>query len=236
MSTGRAREEAPDGYVTLRRASKLLGVPYTTLLHRIKRGRLEAMEETTPGGEPRYYISEETIRRELKRSSKVPEVVTTSHLEEVEISLEAEVENNREIIERAVEQLVGAIGAMADEVQTQRLEVTAHLAGIAATLEAQGEHFRPLIREIITRLERLERIEFSVAEARSNSAGLLELQRELIRLQKEKAESDRAHQQMMAEHMRREEEHRVRVEERLAAMEGQGQESWWRRWFSLSTI
>lgn len=217
MSTGRPREEAPEGYVTMREASELLGIPYTTLRYRVLKRRIEAHEETTPGGEPRYYIHENVIRRELERTT---EVATTADLEEVEISLEGEVETNRQVIEHAVNQLVTAI------------------TGISQTLEAQSEHFEPLVKEILSRLNRLERIEHANAEVRSNSADLLELQKELIRLQRDKAESDRAHQQMIAEQMRREEEHRQRVEERLAAMEASQPQSraWWRRWFCFSAI
>lgn len=213
MSTGRPREGAPEGYVTIRQASELLGVPYTTIRYRILKRRIEAHEETTPGGEPRYYIHQDVIRRELERSG---EVATTADLEEVEISLDAEVETNRQIIEHAVNQIVTAI------------------TEISETLEAQSEHFEPLVKEILSRLNRLERIEHANAEVRSNSADLLEFQKELIRLERARSESDRKYQQMMTEHIRREEEHRARVEEQLAAMEGKS--SWWRRWFNLSTI
>ena len=65
---GRRREEAPEGYATVREAAELLGVTRQAIRQRIDRGTLPTMTQATEGGgEQRYYVPWEALRDAKRR-------------------------------------------------------------------------------------------------------------------------------------------------------------------------
>ena len=80
MSSGRPKDRAPEGFLTVREAAELLGISGTAVRNRLERGTLPKNEIVLESGETRVYVPEDAVRR---LAVQVPAPATSEHTDEI---------------------------------------------------------------------------------------------------------------------------------------------------------
>jgi hypothetical protein len=118
MSVGRPRDQAPEGYLTIREAAEILEITDQAIRNRIKRGTLPSREVVHGENETRRYIPKESIQRALQEKT-LP--ATRSDTDEMVHLMES-------LAQRMLAQIVGEVvenrDTLRDAILSQEKKVT----------------------------------------------------------------------------------------------------------------
>lgn len=149
MHSGRPRDQAPEGYATVRETAEVLGVSEQAIRQRIARGTLPAKTELTASGEERYYVSRQALRNAKSRQTGLASREDTGevliHQEELVRSILDELEKN--FIE------------LSGQITRQRTEVTSLLQELKSNQEDMCEIIKrgnEVVQEAVDRDQRYQ--------------------------------------------------------------------------------